>query len=162
MNTMKRLLTMAVILSVLATASFAAAPVSMSVQVRNGQLRATPSFLGKIVTAVAYADQVSIVATQGEWKQVTNAGGKSGWIHQSALSAKKIVIKAGSEDVTTTASGQELALAGKGFNSDVEADFKSKNKNVDFSWIDKMEKIKVTPNEIIEFLNAGGVKPREG
>ena len=102
---------------------------TMSVQVRNGQLRAAPSFLGKIVASLAYADAVTVQQKQGEWLQVAAASGQSGWIHQSALSTKKITLKAGSENVNTSASGEELALAGKGFNSDVEADFKKKNQN---------------------------------
>ncbi|MFH0880636.1 MAG: hypothetical protein V2A34_13050, partial [Lentisphaerota bacterium] len=64
-----------------------------------------------------------------------------------------------SEDVRTGASGEELALAGKGFNSDVEAEFKSQNKNVDFTWVDKMEKMKETPDELISFLKEGQVNP---
>ena len=134
---------------------------TMSIQVRNGQLRATPSFLGKIVATAAYADAVEVQQQQGEWFQVKNASGTSGWIHQSALSTKKIVLKAGSENVETAASGEELALAGKGFNSDVEADFKAKNKDVDFTWIDRMEKIKVNPQEMAVFLKEGDVQPAE-
>ncbi len=132
---------------------------TMSVQVRNGQLRATPSFLGKIVANVAYADAVTVQQKQGEWMQVASAAG-TGWIHQSALSAKKITLKAGADNVGSAASGEELALAGKGFNSDVEADFKKKNQNIDFTWIDRMERIKISPQEMINFLNEGGLAAR--
>ncbi|MCX6348762.1 MAG: hypothetical protein NTV79_04570 [Candidatus Aureabacteria bacterium] len=34
----------------------------MSIQVKSGSLRETPSFLGKIVTAVNYGDRAEIVA----------------------------------------------------------------------------------------------------
>ena len=134
----------------------------MSVQVRNGQVRATPSFLGQVVAPVNYGDQVDIVLQQGPWMQVKTLGGKTGWIHQSALSAKKIVMNAGDQDVKTGASGDELALAGKGFNSDVEAAFKKENKSIDFTWVDKMEKMKADPEEITEFLKEGAVAPAEG
>lgn len=132
---------------------------TMNVQVRQGQLRANPSFLGKPVTAVNYGDAVDVVQKQGEWIEVRTAAGTGGWIHQSALTAKRVVLKAGASDVGTAASGQELALAGKGFNSDVEADFKGKNKDVDFTWINKMEKIKVSPDESVQFLRDGQVVP---
>jgi SH3-like domain-containing protein len=140
-----------------AGAASAAAPQEMSVQVRTGQLRATPSYLGKPVAAAAYGERVTVLVTQGDWLQVRGAAG-SGWIHKSALTVKKVVIKAGSEQVAATASGEELALAGKGFNSDVEADFKKKNAEIDFGPIDRMEKIKVTPAEAQAFLAEGGVK----
>ena len=149
-------------LGLLALMALAVMPVraetqTMSVQVRNGQLRATPSFLGKLVAAVAYADRVTVQQTQGEWRRVSAAGGQTGWIHQSALSPKVIVLKAGAEDVGTAASGEELALAGKGFNSDVEADFKKKNEKIDFGPIDSMEKIKIAPQDMLTFLNEGGL-----
>ncbi len=134
----------------------------MSVQVRNGQVRATPSFLGSIVAPVAYGERVTVVQTQGEWMKVSTTGGKTGWIHNSALSKKTIVMKAGDQNVQTGASGDELALAGKGFNSDVEAQFKANNKDVDFTWVDKMEKMKVSPEESAAFLKEGGLKPSEG
>jgi uncharacterized protein YgiM (DUF1202 family) len=140
----------------------AAAPSTMSVQVKAGQMRAQPNFLGKVNGTLAYGDQVTILGTQGDWMQVQAKSGQTGWMHTSSLSKKKIVVKAGANDVGTTASGEELALAGKGFNSDVEADFKAKNKEIDFTWIDRMEKIRIPPAEIAAFLNEGGVKPAGG
>ncbi len=147
---------------VLAGTALAAGPVTMSVQVKTGQVVATPSFLGKVVTRVNYGDRIQVLEQQGDWSKVTVAGGQSGWIHTSALSKKKIAMKAGGQDARTGASGDELALAGKGFNSDVEADFKAKNQNVDFTWVDKMEKIKVPPESMQQFLKDGGIQPAEG
>jgi len=135
---------------------------TMSVQVKNGELRETPTFLGKVVSQVSYGDQVQVNQEQGAWVNVTASGGKTGWIHNSALTQKHIEMNAGNQNVQTAASGDELALASKGFNSDVEAEFKSKNKNIDFTWVDHMIKWKVTPPEMMEFLKDGAVKPSEG
>lgn len=151
----------ALALVMVAAVALAAAPTTMSVQVKNGQLRVTPSFLGKIVAPVGYGVQVQVLETQGEWNKVSGAGA-TGWIHNSALSRKKIVMTAGQQTAQTGASSDELALAGKGFNSDVEAQFKKDNKSVDFTWVDKMEKYKVSPENVMEFLKDGGVKPAEG
>ena len=145
-----------------AVSAFAAGAATMSVQVKNGQIRATPSFLGKVVAPLSYGDRVQVVETRNDWMNVTGPGGQSGWVHSSALTKKKIVMSSGSQDVQTGASGDELALASKGFNSDVEADFKSKNQNVDFTWVDRMEKYKVSPQEMKEFLKDGDVKPEGG
>jgi uncharacterized protein YgiM (DUF1202 family) len=148
-------------LTVIAASAFAAGPTTMSVQVKNGQMRLTPSFLGKVVAPLSYGDKVQVLETQNEWLKVTAPGGQAGWVNRSALTKKNIVMSAGSENVQTGASGDELALASKGFNSDVEADFKSKNKNVDFTWVDKMEKFKVQPQEMQSFMKEGGVTPLE-
>jgi SH3-like domain-containing protein len=156
----KRWLSLTIIL--FAGTIFAAAPVPMSVQVKNGQVLETPSFLGKVVTRVNYGDRIQVLEQQGDWSKVTIPDGQSGWMHSSALTKKKIAMSAGSQNAQTAASGDELALAGKGFNSDVEADFKAKNRNVDFTWVDKMEKIKVQPDAMQQFLKDGGIQPAEG
>jgi SH3-like domain-containing protein len=146
----------------IAAATLAAGPVAMSVQVKSGQVRDTPSFLGKLVVPLSYGDRVQVLEQQGDWSKVTAPGGQTGWIHGSALTKKRVVMKAGDQNAQTAASGDELALAGKGFNSDVEADFKARNKNIDFAWVDKMEKIKVAPESMQQFLKEGAVQPTEG
>jgi uncharacterized protein YgiM (DUF1202 family) len=149
-------------LSLLAAHLATAAPTTMSVQVKSGQVRATPSFLGEVVAPISYGDRLQVLDTQGEWSKVTTLGGKTGWVHSSALTKKKIAMTAGSQNAQTGASGDELALAGKGFNSDVEADFKAKNRNVDFTWVDRMEKMRVSPESKQRFLKEGGIQPAEG
>jgi SH3-like domain-containing protein len=149
-------------LIVLATAVLAAGPVAMNVQVKNAQVRATPSFLGALVAPLNYGDALQVLEQQGDWSKVTTRDGKTGWVHSSALTKKKIAMSAGGSNAQTGASGDELALAGKGFNSAVEADFKAKNQNVDFTWVDRMEKIKVTPEQMQKFLKEGGIQASEG
>lgn len=156
---MKTLRTLILVLA-LAGPLAARAAEQMSVQVQNAQLRADASFLGKLTGTVPYGTRVTVLQARGDWRQVQAPGGAGGWLHQSALTKKVIAMKAGAQDVAQTASGDELALAGKGFNSDVEADFKSKNKDIDFTWIDRMEKFKVSMDEITRFLNEGQVKPK--
>jgi SH3-like domain-containing protein len=149
-------------LIVAALSALAAGPLLMTVQVKTGQVRDEPSFLGKVITQLNYGDRLQVLEQQGDWSRVTAAGGQSGWIHTSALTKKKLTLKAGEQNAQTAASGEELALAGKGFNSDVEADFKAKNRNIDFTWVDRMEKIKIAPGSMQEFLKAGGIQPSEG
>ncbi|MEW5818479.1 MAG: SH3 domain-containing protein, partial [Spirochaetota bacterium] len=88
-------------------------------------------------------------------------GKGDGWVHSSALTAKQIVLKAGDKDVQQSASSSEVALAGKGFNKEVEAEYKEKN-NIDYTWIDQMEKIVFPPDKLLAFLSEGGLKPVEG
>lgn len=139
-----------------------AAGEKMSVQVRTGQLRAKPSFLGSVVASVAYADRVTVAGKQDPWLKVTDARGRTGWIHQSALTKKRIVLSAGAANVGKGVSGEELALAGKGFNSQVEAEFKAENRNIDFTWVDRMETFVVSPDEATVFLSEGKVEPAPG
>ena len=48
-------------------------------------------------------------------------------MHSSALTTKTIVLKAGAENVRTSATGGEIALAGKGFSEEVEKQYKKLN-----------------------------------
>jgi uncharacterized protein YgiM (DUF1202 family) len=161
---MKRTMSLglAAMFALASVSAFAAGPESMSVQVKNGQLRSTASFLGAVSGSLSYGERVTVIQQQGDWMKVTSPAGKTGWVHSSALTKKSIQMQAGSQNARTAASGDELALAGKGFNSDVEAEFKTKNKDIDFTWVDRMEKVKVTPEEMQAFLTEGGVKPSEG
>ncbi|MBN2467525.1 MAG: SH3 domain-containing protein [Deltaproteobacteria bacterium] len=135
----------------------------MSVQVKQGCVRSTPSFLGKIVASLAYGDRVDVLEEKDPWAKICVSGKKcEGWMHVSALTNKKIVLKAGAEDVEKAASSDEVALAGKGFNEQVEGEFKKKNPKIDFAWVDKMEKIVVSQNAMQTFLKEGGVNPEGG
>lgn len=144
------------------SAAVSAAPTRMNVQVQNGQIRATPTFLGKVVVAVAYGASVEVLQSKGDWMQVKSAQGQVGWMHKSALTTKRVSMSSGSSTAKAGASSDELALAGKGFNADVEREFKAKNKSLNFAAVDRMEKITIPPTEMQAFLAAGAVKPAEG
>ncbi|MCP3953205.1 MAG: SH3 domain-containing protein [Desulfobacterales bacterium] len=136
---------------------------SMSIQVKQSQVRTAPSFMARIITTLQYGDRVYVASRQGTWTQVfIAAAGTKGWVHSSALTRKKIVLKAGAADVNKTATSDELALAGKGFNKKVEGEFKAKNQNLDYARIDQMEKMKASQSDIQKFLKAGAVSPRGG
>lgn len=147
---------MAVATAIAATATL------MSVQVKKAEVRDTPSFLGNIVATLNYTDKVTVSQQEGAWYQVVPKNGQSaGWLHASALSKKTIVLVSG-ENVQTGASSGEMALAGKGFNADVEAQFKAAHKDIDFSWVDKMEKIKISPSKLQSFAKDGGLVHGQG
>lgn len=136
---------------------------TMSVQVRKSQLRNQPSFLGKILTELVYGDRVTVDEKKESWLRVSPAkGGKKGWMHISSLTTKEIVLKPNSKDVEKAASSDEIALAGKGFNKQVEEKFKQDNKNIDFSEIDKMEKIVISQLEKQTFLQDGDLEGFRG
>jgi hypothetical protein len=154
-----------------AVAALAASPKQMSVTVKETQVRMTPGFMGKILAALAYGDRVQVVDVQNGWAKVGLPAGKSGssgsrsqgegWVHLSALTDKKIVLKSGAANVGETASSGEVALAGKGFNKEVEAQYKENN-NLDYTWVDRMESFVVSPEQAIGFLQEGGLDTEGG
>jgi len=150
-------LTLATVL-LLAVAAWAVGEM-MSIQVRNGALRTRPSFLGKVTTELQYGTRVTIKATRGPWIQVSDSAGNVGWIHDSALTDKKLKLVSGDVAAATGASSDEIALAGKGFNSQVEDEYKKGQPGEGFKWVDHMESIVISPEQAEAFLAAGEVKP---
>jgi uncharacterized protein YgiM (DUF1202 family) len=146
----------------LAAVAAVAATRTLSVQVREGQLRERPSFLGKVTTAVAYGDRLTVLEERAGWSKVRSGGGAEGWIHTSALTEKRVVLKASDANVAAGASGEELALAGKGFNEEVEQAYRADNPQADYAWVDRMEAVVVNAEEAVAFLAAGDVAPKGG
>jgi SH3-like domain-containing protein len=142
---------LAVLLAVSAGVALAA---PMSVQVRNGKLRATPSQLGAVVATVDYGAVVQADAAQNGWYPVTTPDGKKGWLHESALSRKPIAMRAGTSDAATGASSDEVALAGKGFNEQVEAKLRAQG-TLDFTWVDRMTAFQASADQIMKFRAQG-------
>lgn len=134
---------------------------NQSVQVRESQLRKSPSFLGKIVATVHYGDRLSVLKEEDSWIKVS-ADGTQGWIHSSAMTTREIVLNPNAGDLSRAADSDEIALAGKGFNKQVEEKFRQQNSNVNFDMVDKMESSTVSQEEIEAFLKAGNLQPAGG
>jgi len=144
------------LLSILLLNTIADAQKVMSIQVKEGRLRLTPSHLGKIVAKISYGDRVTVFEERGDWKKISFSNGKyQGWLHNSALTDKRIVLKAGQSNVGTSVTRDEIALAGKGFSEEVEAQYRKSNKNLDYSWINRMETIKVSTEQMENFIAIG-------
>ena len=151
----------ALFLCVFSQPLFSTTNVFLSVQVKEAQLRSTPFFWGSVKAVLAYGDKVELVEDRGAWKMVAIRKSK-GWMHMSALTTNKIVLQAGKVDVKTGATSSELALAGKGFNAKVEAEFKRKHQDIDYTKVDKMETLAIKPAQMETFLKQGQVNLPKG
>jgi uncharacterized protein YgiM (DUF1202 family) len=158
---MKTRFLLAAVLLFAAGAVFAAD--QMSITVKQTPVRDKPSFLGKTLGALVYADRVTVLdrSTKG-WVKVVGPDGKlQGWVSASALQTKQLVLAAGSENVQQSASSGEVALAGKGFNETVEKEYKADGK-LDYTWVDYMGKLDVTPDQLSAFISRGGLSSPDG
>lgn len=146
--------------------AFAAGPSQMSVIVKQTQVRATPSFLGKVLDVLAYGDKVTLLdqpaGAPKSWMKISVPGKDlQGWISASALTEKEVKLQAGSENVQQSASSGEVALAGKGFNEEVEKQYKADGK-LDYDWVDRMETYNPTDSQVAAFLQQGGLNTSGG
>lgn len=150
-----------VIIAAVCALSISASAKEMSVQVREGQMRERPSFLGKTVLPLDYGLRVEVLSQRGTWYQI-RLGQTDGWIHQSALTKKSIKLTAGDGDLATGASTSEMALAGKGFSQQVENEYKKQNNAANFAAVDFVQNIDIPDEEIVTFVEEGDLHPSEG
>ena len=151
-----------------AVAVFAAdAPAERSVIVKETQVRDKQSYAGKILGKLVYTDRVQVLdlPAGSSWAKVRFAAKKlEGWVHLSALSKEpRLVIKEGDKDVKTPPEGYEVALAGKGFNEEVEAETR-KDTALNYAAVDAMEEYtaKIPSADVSAFIAQGGLTVEGG
>ncbi|MCL2140018.1 MAG: hypothetical protein FWH41_10890 [Treponema sp.] len=124
---------------------------TMYVAIKSLELKSSTGYFASTKGTLAYGAQVTVLQVSGTWMEVRSAANASltGWAATANLTSKRIV--AGS---TATASAQEVALAGKGFNQEVENSYKSDGK-YNYDDVDKTETQKVSDEELKAFISEG-------
>jgi len=125
------------------------------VKVKSTTLHKSPKFYAASVTALSAGDRLEKVSSQDDWVQVRTASGAVGWIHNSALEPRKFSLGSTNKGLKTQATADEVALASKGFNKQIEDSYRARNKKISFVWVDKMLLINVTPGQEEMFLKDG-------
>jgi len=127
---------------------------SMNVQVREVDVKSQPNYLSSSVGKLSYGSKVETGEEQGSWAKISEP---SGWISKSAITKHSVKIDADKKYAGKNVSHDETALAGKGFNPQVEAEYKKQNPNlaVAFEKVDWMEKIIIPVPELNAFAAAG-------
>jgi len=162
---MKRII--AILLIVITTSLSGALSVAlagdMTVQVNKTHLRSMPAYYGSVVATVIYADRLHVIEKKKSWiKASSPRNNATGWVHISALTSKKLAPKSGAVNAPTSVSTGELSAAEKGFTEEIERDYRQKNRAVDFTWVDRMEEITISPRQSASFLAEGRLRPPEG
>lgn len=137
----------------------AKAPGTMNIQVREVAVKTTPNYMGASAGTLSYGAQVNVLGEQGNWYQIEKP---AGWLPKSALTKHKVAVNPDAKFAHGTAKHDEVALAGKGFNPDVEAQYKRDNANLAaaFTQVDRVEKFGASEGEIESFQTAGKLTPR--
>ncbi len=133
---------------------------TMYVKIESAQLKAKPAAAGKKVGTVEYAAAVNVLKSEDNWSYVQLADDSSleGWLPNSALTSKKIKDK----NTAASADADEIALAGKGFNSTIEAVY-AQEFEVNFEIVDYIESLGLEAEDVVAFaqegkLNDGGAE----
>lgn len=132
------------------------------VRTKTGQIRSQNRFYAPIVLTVSFEDRLEVISEQGDWFNV-KFDGKEGWIHSSAVNLKKPKelrpVLLGAEMAPEEA--DEVTLAGKGFNPQVEKDMQKKHAELDFSKVDQIESRTPDGKKLETFIREGGLNTPE-
>jgi uncharacterized protein YgiM (DUF1202 family) len=128
---------------------------TLIVKVQTTYVRKEPKFYSSPIATLNAGDSVTQITAQAGWFRVRTSQGVEGWIHSQAVAAGKLKVAAMDKSLKMSATADEVALAGKGFNRQVEDEYKSRNKGINFGEVERMLRIKVTPEELRRFLMDG-------
>lgn len=144
---------------ILSAAPAEAAGQKAYVQIKSARLMDQPKLWGKPVGTLSYGDELSLSGEAAAgWFQVQTRSGKSGYLHQSALTTSRIVLHSGGSAGSGAADQSDVVLAGKGFNSSVERQYAAGNSSADFRAVDQVEQSRVSPTELAQFIKQGRLK----
>jgi hypothetical protein len=127
---------------------------TITIKVKETRVRSSPRFYARSIHQAEAGDRLEKVGEFEGWYEVKIPDGQVGWVHSSAVETKKLRLSSG-EWVESEASPDEVALAGKGFNEEVEAEYRRTHAELDYTWVDRMEKIGITEAEMLDFHKEG-------
>lgn len=124
------------------------------VSVRSTPLRSQPQFLSSTLETLSYGQRLSSIEEQGAWIKVRSTQGKIGYIHNSASTTRKIILNPEAQFSGSSASEEDIVLAGKGFSKNVEKAY-ARSRGVNYGDVDAMEKREYSDKALAAFVSEG-------
>jgi len=136
---------------------------TVKVKVHRSSLFEQPNFFSKTVGTLQFGEELETEEVVKDWVKV-KFGRQRGFIHQSALTSTKVDMKTMmfSGSSSSGPSQDEVALAGKGFNPEVEKNHGKAHPEMNYALVDEIERYSVDPNSLRSFIQKGGLKVSEG
>jgi len=126
---------------------------TMYVATKTTALKSSTGFFARTNATLNYGDRVTIIQVNGRFAEVRSATNTSltGWTPVANLSTRQLV--SGNQNSVTAS---EVALAGKGFNQEVENAYKTQG-SLNYDDVDRVEGMSVSVSEtsLMDFLQEG-------
>lgn len=129
---------------------------TVTVITKDNAIREYAKFFAPVKASVRYNDRLEVLSTQGDWYKV-RYGASVGYIHKSAVE-KRVASAASYPGKRSSVSESEAALAGKGFNPQVEASYKRQHPEMKFYLVDNIEHYSLPEREVALFITSGGLR----
>ena len=133
----------------------------VKVKVQKSTIFQQPQFFSEVVASVEYGDQLEILGDLKDWIHVKFREQK-GWIHKSSLTSAKFNLRTIFVGTSSpSATHDEVALAGKGFNPEVERGYKKSHPEMNYALVDEVESYDVENDSLYDFITRGGLRITE-
>lgn len=133
---------------------------SVWVKVKSTKVFDRDSSRGKKIALISYGTELEVLGKSGKYLKITIADNGEqetvswvGWVESKNTSSR--VLK-----TSSSANAKEIALAGKGFNAEVEGLYEQET-GLDFSRVDAIESIIIDIDELTDFIEEGNLKGAE-
>jgi hypothetical protein len=158
---MKRLLFLITLAGLIAGGVYAqfAQGSTVYVAAKTVKVKSSTGFFAGTRGTLNYGAQVRILQVKGNWSEIQSAAGGSlrGWVNTSNLTSKRI----NPSGTVTSASANEIALAGKGFSEEVENAYRAEGK-LNYAGVNAVEAITVSDQDLYTFLVEGHLVMGDG
>jgi hypothetical protein len=151
---MKRIVIFSIILVFIAVSVLAD---TVTVITKDNSIREYAKFFAPVKANVRYNDRLEVLSTEGDWYKV-RYGASVGYIRKSAVEKRVAGLSGSSPGKRSSVSESEAALAGKGFNPQVEASYKQQHPEMKFYLVDSIERYIVPDREVAQFITNGGLR----
>lgn len=135
-----------------------AAAGKVTVAVESAKVRKGKAFFSAPVATVKYQDALAAGEPEDGWIPV-DVRGKKGWLHESAVAGRAGKLRGGKWEGDDEAGQDEVTLAGKGFNAEVEKTYRSGDAG-DYDAVDAMEGRTVSEAALLTFMRNGKTLPK--
>jgi hypothetical protein len=134
-----------------------AAAETVSVQVQVAKLRSSPRQFAPGTADLAFGDSLTVTAKNKDWYQVTLPDGRTGFVHESAVTGKRIVLTSRQVTLADVAVDEsQVYLAGKGFNGTVERTFAASEREANYAALGRMKSSRTVSDEsAVAFIESG-------
>jgi hypothetical protein len=152
---MKRVSCFILAAALVLVASIAAyAAKQLSIQVREVAVKSQPNYLSSTVGSLSYGASIQVSGDEGNWYKIEQP---AGYIPKNATGTAKASVDASKNYAAKGVSHDETALAGKGFNPQVEGQYKRSSAALAaaYTQVDKVEAMTVPLPELNQFIAAG-------
>jgi len=132
-------------------------PKAQTVQVKEIDIKSSPNYMSSSIGRLTYGARVEISATEGNWYRIKTP---PGYIPKNAVGQSAKSVDASKGYAASGVTHDETALAGKGFNPQVEGQYKKSSASLAaaYTQVDRVERMTVSDSALRSFIAQGKLK----